>query len=126
MEFRNLDELRRIAGMLTESDFEKAGCRWEASGNQFTLETSRPPTEPLKGGGLFRKRESDWLPCRLVIQGVKGISLWEEYDVKPPLAGLLEAGPAGPGFRIHLRSAHGLRVDLELDRLEGHLFDVAG
>ena len=139
MRFRNLEELKKIGEILAESDFDRANCSWEpalpgspaeqAVGALFILETSRPPTEPLKGAGLFRKNRQDWIPCRLTFLGVKGVSIWEEYDAKPPLAGLLEVEScpdpieeaSGSDFEIHLRSAHGLRVDLLVGRLEGAL-----
>lgn len=123
MRFQSVDELKKIGEILAESDFDRANCCWDSPGPVFILETARPPAETLKAAGLFRKNRQDWIPCRLTISGVKGISIWEEYDAKPPLGGLLEVEPSGPDFEIHLRSAHGLRVDLLVGRLEGSLED---
>ena len=123
MRFENLEQLKKVAELLVESDFDQANFSGEPPGPVFILETARPPSEPLQGAGLFRKSRQDWVPCRLKISHVTGISIWEEYDVKPPLGGLLDGEPEGAGFRLHLRSAHGLRVDLLVDRLEGTLED---
>ncbi|MBI3615531.1 MAG: hypothetical protein HY211_03325 [Candidatus Omnitrophica bacterium] len=122
MEFQNLEQLKKVGEILAESDFDRANCCWEP-GPVFILETARPPADSLKGAGLFRKTRQDWVPCRLTISHVKGISIWEEYDAKPPLGGLLGVEPSGTDFEIHLRSAHGLRVDLLVGRLEGALED---
>lgn len=123
MRFQTLEDLRKIAQLLAESDFDRVDCRWEPSGTLFVLKTARPPAQPLKGAGLFRKSRRDWIQCRLTFSGVKEVSIWEEYSVKPAGDGLLEVEPAGAGFHIHLSSAHGLRVDLRSDHLEGSLED---
>ena len=123
MRFQSGGELEAIAERLAEADFEKADCRWDPTGAVFLLETSRPSTKDLKGAGLFRKPGLEWVKCRLTIRRVRALSIWEEYDVKPPLGRLLQLEKTSPSFRIRLFSAHGLRVDLTVDRLEGDLED---
>ncbi len=124
MHFENLDGIKKVSQLLAESDFERADCRWDGEGMIFVLETTRPIEEKLKGAGLFRKPRPHWVKCRLEIHQVRRLSIWEEYDVKPPIEALLQVEPSGSGFLLHLRSAHGLRVDLTVDRLDGLLEDV--
>ncbi len=121
MRFQSLEEFEKLGLLLAEADFEQADCRWETNGASFVLETARPASEALKGAGLFRKPRPNWIKCRLVIRQVRKLSLWEEYDAKPPFHTLLKAEPAEGGFKIRLASAHGLRVDLTVDRLDGVL-----
>ena len=121
MVFSTLEEAAKVADLLAESDFEKADCRWESSGSLFRLETARPDAGTLRGGGLFRKGKSDWIRCRLTIRHVQVVSLWEEYDVKPPLSRLIQVEPAEAGFIIRFSSTHGLRVELSVNRLDGVL-----
>ena len=124
MKFQSLEELKKVGELLGEADFERADCQWESAGAVFKLETARPIAGVLPGAGLFRKPRPNWVKCRLVVRQVKVLSLWEEYDVKPPLAGLLIAESIPGGFRIQLASAHGLRVSLTVDRLDGALEDL--
>lgn len=142
MKFETLEELQRISELLAEGDFERADIQWDPSGAVFTLKTSRPRTERLKGGGLFRKPQVTWTDCRLVIRHVRGVSLWEEFDAKPPLGRFLELeqsqelsatksstdkpadGLVAGLFKIRLGSAHGLRVELSVKPLEGVLEEL--
>lgn len=125
MQFQTVDELKRIAGLLAESDFERGDFRWSPEGGCFVLETTRPPADRLQGGGLFRRSRTGWIPCRLTVQNVRGISILEEMDVRPPEGGLLQIEMAGEGARIHLASSHALRITLTVSRLCGDLQDAA-
>ncbi len=124
MQFQTIDELKRIAELLAESDFERGEIRWSPEGGSFVLETARPPADPLQAGGLFRRSRTGWIPCRLTVQNVRGISIQEEVDVRPPEGGLLQIEPAGEGARIHLRSSHALRITLDVSRVSGDLQDA--
>ena len=126
MKFETLEELQKIGELLAEGDFERADIQWDPSGAVFTLKTSRPRTERLKGGGLFRKPQVTWTECRLVIRHVRGVRLWEEFDAKPPLGRLLELEQSQELFKIRLGSAHGLRVELSVEPLEGVLEGLEG
>ena len=130
MRFQTLEDLKRISELLTQADFERADCRWEASGAFFSAEISRPLSERLKAGGLavglIRKPQSEWAKSRLTIRRVKQISLWEEYGALPAGEGLLmvESQASALAWKLTLASAHGLRVTLLVDQLEGELEDL--
>jgi hypothetical protein len=123
MKFQSEEDLQRIAADLAEADFERADCSWEENG-LFTLESSRPASKG-KPGGLFRKEAAKWVRCQLTVRHVTRLSISEEFDVKPPLGPLLELSKMTGGFSIHLRSAHGLRITLQVSKLSGELNDLA-
>ncbi len=122
--FDSLETLEKIAGLLAEADFDRAGCRWDLGAAVFALEVTRPAAGSFKKGGLFRKPDSNGVRSRLVIRQVREVSIQEEYDSRALDEGLLDVERAGVDFRIRLRSAHGLRIDLSMDRLEGVLEDM--
>lgn len=124
MQFQTIDELKKIAGLLAESDFERGDFQWAPEGGTFVLQTARPPADKLRAGGLFRRGRSDWIPCRLMVRNVRGISIREEVDVRPPEGGALQIEPAGEGVRILLTSSHALRITLTVSRLCGDLQDT--
>ena len=122
LSFGTMQEFQSIASQLSGADFERADFSWDGGAGQCVLRTSRPGSGKA---GLFRKPGSEGIPCRLVIRRVQEIGLSEEYEGKPSQEELVRVEPDGNGFKIRIRSAHGLRVDLKVGSFEGLLEDLA-
>jgi len=113
--FKTVEQLREVAGKFSGADFDRAAWMVEQGAGRLTLTTSRPPGPD---------GSAKWIPCQLVIRGIQGVELSEVGDLPAETPPLLQAEPAGPGFKIRLASARALRLTLTVGRLDGEMTDL--
>ena len=124
MQFQTAEQFESVVRLLQDSELEEFHLEPGTSfGHLARLITSRPP-ERAPQSGLVGATPLEWVPCCLRIRAVRQVIVREMPDSRPEWKGLLRWEQETDSGVIHVASAHGLRVEIWVERLEGSLDDL--